>query len=331
MADTNERYLPEAFIYMLTNYEDYATQLITSQKLGNYWEAKNSANNRFYDTSLALIALGSSSSEQITKSRDWLLFKQGDNGCWQNSIKETAVVLWALSGRAGRSSGGSGVTYCSDANYFCIPSLDCPTAENVGNNYFCASLSDTCCTSENLKSCSEYGGQECATDKVCTGNNKKATDTTDCCTGSCEDRPQETECEASFYTCMDTCSEFQEPMESYACDQTQVCCRTKTEPEGSSFWTWLITILIILILAILGFIFRERLKMFWFKIKTKFKKDKRRSGGSRGPVAPAPPKPGFPPVRRPRPPVAPMRRRRYGNKKDPAMSETFRKLREMSR
>ena len=332
MSDTNERYLPEAFIYMLTNYEDYATQLIASQKLGNYWEAKNSANNRFYDTSLALVALGSSSSEQITKSRDWLLFKQGDNGCWQNSIKETAVVLWALTGRAGRSSGGSGVTYCSEANYFCIPSFDCPSSENVGNNYFCASLSDTCCTSENLKSCSEYGGQECASDKVCTGNNRKATDTTDCCTGTCEDRPQENECEANFYTCMDTCSDLQEPISTYSCDQAQVCCRTKTEPEGGSlWWIWVLIILILIVLGAIGYIYREKLKLFWFKIKTKFKKDK---GTGRGaapgrPGPRGPPRPGFPPVRRSRAPVAPMRRRSY-NRRDSAMSDTFKKLREMS-
>ena len=336
MSDTNERYLPNAFIYILTNYEDYATKLVANQKLGNYWEAKQSANNKFYDTSLALIALGSSSSEQITKAKDWLLFSQGSNGCWNNNIKDTAIVLWALTGRAGRTSGGSGgVTYCSEANYFCIPSADCPGSEDVGNNYFCPSLSDTCCTNENLKMCSEYGGEQCSTDKVCVGNSRKATDALDstCCTGTCQDRPTESECEANFYTCMDSCSDFQEPVASYSCEGAGVCCRTKTSDDGGSmWWIWILIILILAVLVAIGYIFREKLRLYWFQIITRFKKDKRKGKGSISPGRPGPrgpPRPGFPPVRRASPPVAPMRRRSY-DRRDTAMSETFKKLRDMS-
>jgi hypothetical protein len=327
MSDTNERYLPEAFIYMLTNYEDYATQLIADQKLGNYWEAPNSAYNRYYDTALALIAVGSSSSEQITKARDWLLFSQGTNGCWQNSVRETAIVLWALTGRSGRSSAGGGVTYCSEAGYFCIPSADCPSSEDVGNNYFCPSLSDTCCITENLKSCSEYSGEECSSDEICVGNSRKATDTTNCCTGECKPKPQETECEQNFYTCMTECSEYQELVTEYSCDGTEVCCRTKTTETSSTWWIWLLVILIIVVLAAIGYILREKLKLLLFRIKSKFKKDKGKKGpSSRG--SGGPPRPGFPPIRRPRQPVAPIRR---GLHKDTAMSETFRKLKEMSK
>ena len=333
MADTNERYLPEAFIYMLTNYEDYATQLIASQKLGNYWEAESSAYNRFYDTSLALIALGGSSSEQITKAKDWLLFSQGSNDCWQNSIRDTAIVLWALSGRAGRlSTTGSSVTYCSEAGYFCIPSFDCPSSEDVGDNYFCASLSDTCCMTENIKTCSEYGGEECQSDEVCIGNERKATDTSNCCTGTCKDRPQETECEANFYTCMDTCSDYQESMPTYSCDGTQVCCRTKTttttDDIPSSWWIWVLTVLILTVLIAIGYVYRDKLKLFWFQIKTKFKKDE--GGAPRGPRPGMPPRPGFPPLRRPRPPVARVQQPRPTHR-DSAMSETFQKLKNMSR
>ena len=328
MSDTNAQYLPEAFIYMLTNYEDYATQLIADQKLGNYWEATATAYNRYYDTSLALIAIGSSSAEQIVKARDWLLFSQGTNGCWQNSVLETAAVLWALTGRSGRSSGGGGVTYCSEANYFCIPSADCIDGEDVSNNYFCPSLSDACCTDENLKSCSEYGGEECSIDEICIGNSKKATDTTDCCTGECKLRTQETECEENFYTCMDECSDFQEPMTTYSCDAPQVCCRTKTTEEGSAWWIWVLIILIVAVLAAIAYIFRHKLKLLLFRIKTKFKKDKGERGQPpRGPGFP--PRPGFPPVRRPRPPVAQMRK--SPPHRDTAMSETFSKLKEMSR
>ena len=328
MSETNEQYLPEAFIYILTNYEDYATQLVADQKLGNYWEAPTSAYNRYYDTAIALIALGSSSAEQITKSRDWLLFSQATNGCWQNSVRETAAVLWALEGRSGRASAGGGTTYCSEANYFCIPSADCPAPEDVGNNYFCPSLSNTCCINENVKSCSEYGGKECLSSELCVGNSRKATDTTTCCTGECKPRPQETECEKNFYTCMNECSEFQESVTTYSCDAPQVCCRTKTAESGSAWWIWVLIILIIAVLAAIAYIFRHKLKLFWFRIKSKFKKDKDKGNSSpRGPGFP--PRPGFPPIRRPNPPVARMNPR--PQHKDDQMSETFRKLKEMSR
>lgn len=330
MSDTNERYLPEAFVYMLTNYEDYATQLISSQKLGNYWEAKSTAYNRFYDTSLALVALGSSSSEQIKNARDWLLFSQGSNGCWQNSIRETAIVLWALAGKASGTTGGS-VTYCSDANYFCIPSSDCPGSDDVSNNYFCASLSNKCCKTENLKTCSEISGQECNLDEICTGNERKATDTNNCCTGSCKERPKENECESNYYTCIDSCSEFQEPISTYSCDGTQTCCRTKTNTDGvsSKWWIWLLVGLISVTLIAIGYVYRDKLKLLWFQIKTKFGKDKRGGGASSQRPRPGiPPRPGFPPIRRHRPVVASIRRR--PNHKDHAMSDTFKKLKEMS-
>ena len=328
MSDTNEQYLPEAFIYILTNYEDYATQLIADQKLGNYWEATTSAYNRYYDTSMALIALGSSSSEQITKAKDWLLFSQGTNGCWQNSVRETAIVLWALTGKSGRLPKGGGVTYCSEAGYFCIPSADCPSSEDVGNNYFCPSLSNTCCQNENLKPCSEYNGKECSTEELCVGNSRKATDSTDCCTGECKPRPQETECEENFYTCMDQCSEFQEPIATYSCNTPKVCCRTKTTKKGTAWWIWVLIILIIAALSAIAYIFRHKLKLLLFRIKSKFKKDKDK-GSTQGRGSGGPPRPGFPPVRRPMPPVAPARRK--PQHRDAAMSETFNKLKEMSR
>lgn len=346
MSETNERYLPEAFIYILTNYEDYASSLISKQKLGNYWEATSTAYNKYYDTSLALLALSSSNAEQITKAKEWLLFSQGSNGCWQNSIIETAIALWALEGRSGRlSSSESSITYCSEASYFCIPSTECLESEDVGNNYFCPSLSDTCCMTQNLKTCSEYNGQECTYDKVCTGNSRTATDTNNCCTGSCEARVQESECETNFYTCMDSCSEFQEPMSAYSCSLGQTCCRTKTDStEDSAWWIWVLIILILITLGAIAYVYREQLKLYWFQIKTKFKKDKGRdSTTSSGPRPPGfPPRPGFPPIRRPRPIMPPQQRsmqpirsqppqRRPHDRRDKAMSDTFKKLRDMSK
>ena len=321
LADSNKRFLPNAFIYMLTGYEDYASELVGEQKLGNYWQADSTAYNKYYDTALALIALQTSSSEQITKARDWLLFSQATNGCWQNSIRDTAIVLWALEGRAGRPGDG-GVTYCTQAGYFCIPEADCPQNEKL-SNYFCSGLSTVCCMSENLLLCSEYGGIICASGKVCTGNERKATDTDSCCVGECIEAPEISECEDMGYICRDACSENQEEI-SYSCDSGQVCCRTKTIPTAKSrWWIWL---LILAILVILGIIFRNKLKMLWFKLKTKFKRDEGK--GAPAPVRPGmPPRPGFPPIRRGPPVGRPMPVRQTDN----AMDNVFQKLKDMAK
>ncbi|MBT6690154.1 hypothetical protein HN903_03695 [archaeon] len=337
-SEANERYLPEAFIYLLTSYEDYANNLVSEQKLGNYWEAKSTPYNKYYDTALALLALTSSSSEQVTEAKDWLLFSQSSNGCWQNSVMETAMVLWALEGKAGRSSssGGSSVTMCEEADFFCIPESECILGQDVSDNYFCGIGTSICCTDENIKTCSEYSGEVCLENKVCIGNSKRASDTDNCCTGSCEDRAEETECEANFYSCKDTCSDLQEPISTYSCDQGQTCCKTKTTTdEGSVWWIWLLIVLIIAVLIAIGYVYRDNLKLYWFQLRSKFKKDKGNKGTSpKGPGLP--PRPGFPPVRRgPMPhqrrpaPNRPTRARAY-DRRDKAMSETFRKLRDMS-
>jgi hypothetical protein len=331
MAETNKRYLPNAFIYPITDYEDYASKLIQEQSTGFFWLADNSAYNKVYDTALALLSLTSSSSEQASKAKDWLTYPstQGSNGCWQNSIRDTAITLWALTGRAGRSSGGGGVTYCSQANFFCIHDSECPSDQKL-SNYFCSGSGKTCCETENLLTCSEYGGETCESEKVCTGNERRATDTNSCCVGECIDRTStSSECEEMFYSCKGSCSDGQEEV-SYSCGSQDVCCRTKTTPEGSNWWIWLLLILILLALGVIGWIYRERLKLVWFKVKTKFKKDKGKKGGA-APMRPRPgmpPRPGFPPIRRSARPVPP---KRGYDRRDKEMSETFKRLREMSK
>jgi len=349
-SETNTRYLPEAFIYILTGYEDYAGDLISKQKLGNYWEPTPTAYNKYYDTALALISLEQSTSEQVTKAKDWLFFSQSSNGCWDNNIRETAIVLWVLSQKEGKTPTDSNetngtsiaddsVARCTDADYFCVSSsAECSASEDVSDNYFCPSLSSKCCMTENLETCSGLNGQECASSEVCTGNSKKASDTNDCCIGACQQRTEENECEANFYTCMDSCSSLQEPISTYACDQSQVCCKTKTTTSGTeaslTWWIWVLIVLIIAVLVAIGYVYRDKLALYWFQLKTKFKKDDGKTGKGmppRGPRPGMPPRPGFPPVRRrPSPQAAAPRQQSY-NRRDKAMSDTFKKLQDMSR
>jgi hypothetical protein len=331
MSETNKRYLPDSFIYAITNYEGYATKLAAAQRLGNYWEAENSAYNRYYDTALALLSLGSSSSEQIQNAKNWLFFSQDSGGCWQNSVRETAIVLWALAGRSGKTPSGGEVTYCSQAGYFCIPSSECSSSEDVGESYFCPIQSETCCMTESIKSCSVYNGEVCGPDEVCTGNERIATDTDKCCTGECRERVTETVCESMFYTCRNSCLETQEEID-FSCNGIEVCCRTKTTDEkSSSWWVWLLIILILIIL--IAILFRKKLKLYWFKLKTRFKKDRGggfpQSGPPRFPPQQRPqPRPGFPPIRRmsPFPPSQMITR-----KPDKETSDIFSRLKDMSK
>lgn len=349
MSDTYDNYLPEAFAHMLTDYEDYAAQLISKQNLGDYWRADNSKYGEYYDTALALLALKEyETSDQVSRARDWLLFSQGGNGCWRNDPMDTAMVLWALEGKPSKTISDTGdtvsTTYCSTAGYFCIPSDDCPPDEDLGENFFCGGISTTttCCETENLKTCNELDGQVCMGDTFCAnGIEKKSSDATKCCTGDCETRPQISECEENDYTCKTSCSETEESA-FLDCDSGQVCCRKKTaaREEKSLWWIWLLLGLIFIALGVLAYIYREKLKEQWNKIKGKGGKGAKPKGGPRRPRIPPrgmppgrmpprrmPQKPGFPPVIRQRPPVS---RMRSGVREDPAMKETFRKLRQIA-
>ncbi len=306
LADTNKGYLPESFIYMITNYEEYATKLMELRKLGNYWEAENTAYNKHYDTALAILGIGNSNSVQVQESKDWLFFAQDSNGCWQNNVRDTAMVLWALVGRPGMTSGGT-ITLCSEGGFYCIPTAECPTAEQKGN-YNCASLSTTCCETENLKTCSEYGGSVCSSDQECQGNQRNSLDAIDsCCTGSCVEISAETECEENYYSCVSSCSDSQEQV-SLTCNQGDICCKTKaqTDSTGISGWIWVLSILILIVLGVILWIKRESVKLLWFKMRSKFRKDK---GGPKPALGPGGPRPPFPPRRGPPGSMLPQQRR----------------------
>ncbi len=327
LSETQKRYLPDAFIYMITNYQDYAAQLMEDRRLGNYWEAENSAYNKFYDTALALISLEGSSASQIKDSKDWLLFSQPTSGCWQDSIRDTAMVLWALTTRQGRSSSG-GTTTCSSGGFFCIPRSDCPSGERL-DNYYCSSISTTCCETENLKSCSEYLGEVCSGDEVCIGNERDSSDSPACCTGNCEVPEDTNECESNLYSCKSSCSDEEESI-GYSCDtgSSQICCKTKSSEDAGLGTVWIITILILIVMGILGWILRDKLKIEWFKIKSKFKKDKGGNSSIQGGGPGIPPKPGFPPIRRVPNTRTPMKK---PSQNPDSLPGTFDKLKSMSR
>jgi len=92
MANENENYLPESFLYLLTGNKDYKDNLLLKQNpTSYYWEESD---NRYYDTAVALYGLQDDDSQQKTDTLKWLLEVQDKDGCWRG-ITETAFILYA--------------------------------------------------------------------------------------------------------------------------------------------------------------------------------------------------------------------------------------------
>lgn len=307
--EANQKYLPAAFLQILKDFSEYGTKLIQQQKINN-WEAENTAYNKFYDTGLALLALSTNNQQKVTDAKSWLLnLVQDANGCWNNNnIRDTAMILWAIEGRRTTVTGAiATLADCEDASFFCIASDKCPTEELLPN-YNCNALGKKCCKTENLESCEAMEGQECASGKECTGSEQRASDTAKCCLTECETLVQQNECQIADGICRSTCLSGENSV-SLGCDTSaQVCCNRSSTPAGSTSYTWLWIILVLLIiLVVLAIVFREKLKVWIYKMKSGFKEDK----GKSNTIRPG----GFPPAAGPyssekpmqqRPPMRPM-------------------------
>lgn len=286
--DANQKYLPAAFLQILKDFSEYGTKLMQQQKLSS-WEAENTAYNKYYDTGLALLALTSSSQQKVTDAKNWLLNSVQDaNGCWNNNnIRDTAMILWAIEGRRSTVVGSiAPLTECGEAGFYCISASNCPSEELLPN-YRCSALGKKCCKTENLQSCEVEGGSECDSDKVCSGNEIRTSDSQKCCLGECKEPQESNECIDAGGFCRTSCSSTQEEITTVNCEGGDMCCKTiAPQPSKSYVWLW-VTLLILIVLVILVIVFREKLKVWLYKIKSGFKEDKGNTNKSSG---------GFPPI-----------------------------------
>jgi hypothetical protein len=310
-ADSNEIYRSNAFLYLITKYEPYATSLLYERGESPYWEIDQSPYNTFYDSALAVLALGKTNNN-IDDTLRWFYFSQNNDGCWEDSVRDTAIILWATEQKQGKVSSGS-TAYCEDVenqDYFCVNSETCE-AEILGNFY--CSGSNICCSEEpELKTCEEVNGTSCESGETCVGNSVPSSDAISCCLGECREEVEtlESACELADYSCRSTCGSTQEEVSSLDCDDSgDVCCRyTSDQPTkgGSKWWIWLI-----LVVAIIGIG-----TLVWLNRNKIFKKDKPKAEGGMPPRGPGIPplrptgqipsrpstiyqKPGFPPIKRP--------------------------------
>jgi len=146
MADENSKYLPDAFLYMLTGNTNYYDSLLLKQKT-DYWEESG---DKYYDSAVALLALQNDKSIEKTNTLTWLLSVQDKDGCWRGNIQETGFLLF---------SGWGSLSFS-----------DIPSTEGIV---------------EELSSCSELNGEICSSNENCDSTEQKSSDGW-CCLGNCE-------------------------------------------------------------------------------------------------------------------------------------------------
>ncbi len=326
LATDNEKLFPSAFLHILTGDEDYFSTITGLQGAG-FWDLK-STQGKYYDTALALLSLQNANAEQADAAKQWLLETQPGTGCWGN-VRDTEFLLYSAWPKTPTKGGGE-VTYCKDFNYFCISPGECAEAggDQLGN-YFCPSLSATCCTKPSVeKTCKEKGGFDCKEEEECTGSSLDASDTKRCCDTACVQKPTKPECEVQGYLCESSCGDNQEEA-FYGCTAGSVCCKTKEVPPLKKSYWWIWVLLILIVLVILGIIFKNRIQLFLFKKKSKGGPSGSSSGFGAGPrfppTSPLPPRPlsGRNQARIPG-------KLRPSEETDKELEETLKKLKEMS-
>ena len=187
---------------------------------------------------------------------------------------------------------------CTTKGYFCLNKGDCTikTDGTVFKDFSCDSSIYKECCSENIQSsepttgtCYDEGGIPCGDDEECDGTTLDASDTGNCCEGTCRNIISTSTCESEDGQCRLECISGEEE-KSYLCENGGSCCvKTITTTSKSYWWVWVLLILIIL--TVVGIVFREKIKEFYFKIMNKG----RGSAGSQG-RPPFGPGPGMPPA-----------------------------------
>jgi len=313
LASNNEKYLPSAFLYMLNGDEEYFTELANKQKADGYWQVTSDSNRRYYDTALALLSLKGRSSEQADKAIEWVLETQPDSGCWRDT-RDTSFILYAADPKSPTLS--SSRTNCEDSGSFCVSSTEtCEEALGESkSNLYCPSLG-----------------------------------TSVCCTVDVDEEPplidltledEQAECISRGYSCRLSCDGDIEEELFYDCPEIGYsCCSplTITNDRGNAGMIWLIILLVILIILLaLAIIYRSQLKVWFFRVKSKYQK-KPLTTQRRPPIQGRPGmpmRPGMPP-RRPGMPMRPgMPPRRPGQKPFPKQQEldkTLDKLKKMGK
>jgi hypothetical protein len=339
-AEDNQRFFPSAFIYTVTQGEDQYSNIVQAQRQNQFWEAPGSPNRRFYDSSLAFLALQGASSQEAENSKTYFQGIQTPQGCWDNNhLRNTAFLLYSGWPRTIVSPGpnGNGGTIDLCPTEQCMSTFAC--GQNEGQilpGLQCSGTQVCCSVAAQQQTCAAQSGTICTTSQTCSGQVVPSIESGTCCVGTCQAIPPEppNECLDIGGACRFSCGPGEEQF-SYSCGTStgSICCLPSTPSGGNGGgMMWLIIMLIILIaLLALGIIYRRKLQLWIFKAKDRNARPSGAPGGPRYPPAYPPamrrpqygPRPGMPPQG---PRQAPQRTQ---SKEDKELEETMKKLKEM--
>ena len=350
LAEDNLKYFPSAFLYSLSASSisnEFYSDIVQKQNRNNLWEISGSLYKKYYDTSLAMLALSNSNAAEFENARVALLAEQKSNGCWseRDSIVDTSFILYSGWSRPVSGAGGSGTS--GDARCASVDAQSCENKQaclGAGGlekaNFECTGGTICCSIKVPQTSCKVQNGTLCKTDEECTEIEAASSDGS-CCLGSCVKKTtaQSYTCSADVGNCKVSCNSDEQEDDSKTCEITDYKCCRAPESTGGISWFWIILLLILIILIILAIIYRDKLRVWWYKFRGNAKVSPIVKpgvppfGGSRG-MEDFRPSPKFAPVpgRRMMPPgrLQPQMRRSV-SPKDKELEETLKKLKEMSK
>lgn len=308
--ESNINSFPLPFLYLLTGYDEYETEILQRQINDEYWQFEN---GRYFDSALALLPFQNSDLTEKENTIEWLLDTQQEDGCWEGgNIRNNAFVLYSLWPR-GHTAGGSTDTDdddddtsdnandCEAKGFYCMSGISCEG--NILSEYSCFAPSKCCDSLPAPDLCSDYsGGVICNSNQYCSGGSTRTTDDAtggaSCCVdGICKDyaEPEPTPTDPTEeYTCVDnggkcetfSCGKGFTESISYTCSGDQTCCIPE-EGKSSYAWVWILFFLIVLI--VVGIIYRDKLKEILENLQKEKGKDGPKEAQRRGPGFPGRP------------------------------------------
>ncbi len=177
---------------------------------------------------------------------------------------------------------------CEENLYYCRSQASCDASNgNIMQDYSCFGDLMKCCDVDAAAlTCAEEGGTVCAYNQICSGGTALDTwdiayDETCCVGGTCTSGGggggTDDHCEDNGGICREEgyCEDDEEE-EYYVCDYSyEACCfegsGSGTDPDKPNRgWVIIVILLILIAFAVLGIVFRDKVRTEWIKIKDKF-------------------------------------------------------------
>ncbi|MBM3233139.1 hypothetical protein FJZ18_03175 [Candidatus Pacearchaeota archaeon] len=338
MAEDSPQYFPSSFLYFVVPTQDQYGEIVQRQHSSKFWEIIGSPYKKFYDTSLAILALDRSSNPrtEVAQAKKYLEGAQSKDGCWnaRDNIVDTSFILfsgWPRAAAQGGGGGGGGSLCSAVSGASCETDKSaCISAGGKELSNQCLKAREFCCSVKvPTQSCTGAKGFNCKENEECLGTRLDISNSGICCSIECSPKVERETCPSSGElkgTCRSGCGDNEEQSSQFTCSGGTVCCLEKGKAGPGANWFLIIILILLIILVIVAIVYRDKIRVAWFSWRHGVKTSPVTRGPPPAPVMatrPGPRPPGYPrPMARP-----PFRPRTV--EKDKEMEETFKKLKEM--